>query len=157
RSVPRWTPISPATATAGSSPSRTSCPRRRSTRASIRGPDAQVDEPMARRHPVLRAFLLFALGTAGLLALIAGVAILSGGLGGPFLGRTVGVVELHGVIEDATDVVDTLERFRQADGTVAVVLRIDSPGGAVAPAQEIYDEVWRVRERKPVVASLGTV
>ena len=112
---------------------------------------------MARRHPVLRAFLLFALGTAALLALIAGVAILSGGLGGPFLGRTVGVVELHGVIEDATDVVDTLERFRQADGTVAVVLRIDSPGGAVAPAQEIYDEVWRVREREPVVASLGTV
>jgi len=38
-----------------------------------------------------------------------------------------------------------------------VVLRIDSPGGAVAPSQEIYDEVGRVRERKPVIASLGSV
>src|SRR5205823_551710 len=41
---------------------------------------------------------------------------------------------------------------------VAVVLRIDSPGGAVAPSQEIYDEVQRVREGgKPVFASLGNV
>src|SRR5262249_36762765 len=38
-----------------------------------------------------------------------------------------------------------------------VVLRIDSPGGAVAPSQELYDAVWRVREKKPVVASLGNV
>jgi protease-4 len=53
--------------------------------------------------------------------------------------------------------VEALERFRKHDGTVAVVLRVESPGGAVAPAQEIYDEVWRVREQKPVIASLGNV
>jgi len=61
------------------------------------------------------------------------------------------------VIEDGADTVEALERFRRQEGTVAVVLRIDSPGGAVAPAQEIYDAVWRVRERKPVIASLGNV
>jgi len=39
----------------------------------------------------------------------------------------------------------------------AVVLRIDSPGGGVAPSQEIYDAVTKLRATKPVVASLGGV
>src|SRR5690349_22852117 len=72
-------------------------------------------------------------------------------------GNAIGVVEIRGVIQDATDPIETLERFRTQDSTVAVVVRIESPGGAVAPAQEIYDELWRVREQKPVVASLGNV
>src|SRR5437762_497573 len=111
---------------------------------------------MARRHPILRAFTILAIATMGMLAVAAGLAVFAGGLGErPFFGNVVGVVELRGVIQDATDLVDALERFRTSDATVAVVLRIDSPGGAVAPSQEIYDEVGRVRERKPVIASLG--
>ncbi|HLQ04013.1 MAG TPA: hypothetical protein VK197_00035, partial [Verrucomicrobiae bacterium] len=105
-------------------------------------------EGMARRHPILRAFTILAIATMGMLAVAAGVAVFAGGLGErPFFGNVVGVVELRGVIQDATDLVDALERFRTSDTTVAVVLRIDSPGGAVAPSQEIYDEVGRVRER----------
>jgi protease-4 len=39
-----------------------------------------------------------------------------------------------------------------------VVLRIDSPGGVVAPTQEIVAAVRRLRDaKKPVVASLGSV
>src|SRR5881628_2047137 len=113
---------------------------------------------MARRHPILRAFTVLAVATIGVLVLAAGIAVYGGGLGErPLFGNVVGMVELRGVIQDATDLVEALERFRTSDKTVAVVLRIDSPGGAVAPSQEIYDEVWRVRERKPVIASLGSV
>src|SRR5438477_3502656 len=114
---------------------------------------------MARRHPILRAFTILAIATMGMLAVAAGVAVFAGGLGErPLFGNVVGVVELRGVIEDATDLVEALERFRTSEATVAVVLRIDSPGGAVAPSQEIYDEVQRVREGgKPVFASLGSV
>src|SRR5437773_12497098 len=113
---------------------------------------------MARRHPILRAFTILAVVTLAALALVAGVAVFGGGLGErPLYGNVVGVVELRGVIQDASDLVEALERFRTSDKTVAVVLRIDSPGGAVAPSQELYDEVWRVRERKPVIASLGSV
>jgi len=74
-------------------------------------------------------------------------------------GESVSVDELPGVVDETSgaDVVDALERARVADGTVGVIVRIDSPGGSVAPAQEIYDAVWRVRAVKPVVASLGTV
>src|SRR5256712_5705752 len=113
---------------------------------------------MARRHPILRVFTLLAVGALVAGALVAGLALFGGGLGErPLYGNVVGVVELRGVIQDASDLVDALERFRTSDATVAVVLRIDSPGGAVAPSQEIYDEIWRVRERKPVIASLGNV
>jgi protease-4 len=112
---------------------------------------------MARRHPILRGLFLLALGTVGLIAAAAIFTFVSGGSGAPLFGNSVAVVELRGVIQDATDTIDALERFRKHDGTVAVVLRIDSPGGAVAPSQEIYDEVWRVREQKPVIASLGSV
>src|SRR5262249_34116430 len=114
---------------------------------------------MARRHPILRRFAILA-------GVLLGALLLAGGLGlfgeGDLLSRlalrkSLGVVELHGVIEEAGDLVDALERFRKQDGTVGVVVRIDSPGGAVAPSQELYDEVWRVRAVKPVIASLGNV
>jgi protease-4 len=118
---------------------------------------------MARRHPILRGLVTLGAITLGLAVLAVGLAVLvgEGDRGGladrlPF-GRSVGVVEVRGVIDDPGDVVEALERFRRQDGTVAVVVRVESPGGAVAPAQEIYDAIWRVRERKPVVASLGNV
>ncbi len=34
-------------------------------------------------------------------------------------------------------------------------MRIESPGGGVAPSQEIYNAIRKLREEKPVVASLG--
>ncbi len=99
----------------------------------------------------------------GIGALVMVGAIVLVAIGGPdlaarlALGNTVGILEIRGIIQDSTDAVATLDRFRKADSTVAVVVRIESPGGAVAPSQEIYDAVWRVRERKPVVASIGNV
>jgi len=102
---------------------------------------------------------IFGVVAAGLVAIVVGVAALSGtSLSERFtFGKTVAVVDVRGVISDAADTVDALDHLRQQDATIGVVLRIDSPGGAVAPSQEIYDAVWRLRARKPVVASLGNV
>jgi len=114
---------------------------------------------MARRHPILRGLLISAGVTLALAVLVAGLAsFVGGGLGDRLsFGKSVGLLELSGVITDSADTIDALDRFRKHEKTVAVVLRIDSPGGAVAPSQEIYDAVWRVRETKPVIASLGNV
>jgi len=105
--------------------------------------------------------MLISAGAAlALVVLVAGVAaVLGGGLGDRLsLGKSIGLLELEGVITDAADAIETLDRFRKQENTVAVVLRIDSPGGAVAPSQELYDAVWRLREAgKPVIASLGNV
>jgi protease-4 len=114
---------------------------------------------MARRHPILRGLLISAGVALTLVVLLVGVAaVLGGGLGDRFsFGKSIGLLELRGVITDAADAIEALDHFRKNDNTVAVVLRIDSPGGAVAPSQELYDAVWRVRDTKPVVASLGNV
>jgi protease-4 len=114
---------------------------------------------MTRRHPIVRGLVILTAITLGLALLAVGLVLVVGGEAGDRLafGRAVAVLEIRGVIEEATDVVGALERFRKRDATVAVVLRLDSPGGAVPPAQEIYDAVWRVRGQKPVVASLGNV
>jgi protease IV len=114
---------------------------------------------VARRHPILRGLaILVAVGAGVLVAVTALVAVFSGDLGERLsFGRSVAVLDVHGVMTDASDTIEALDRFRRHDSTVAVVLRIDSPGGAVAPAQELYDAVWRLRNEKPVVASLGNV
>ncbi len=69
----------------------------------------------------------------------------------------IGVIEVNGPIMDSRPVIDQLIEFRNTRSVRAVILRIDSPGGAVGPSQEIYDEVVRTREIKPVIASMGTL
>src|SRR5437016_807273 len=109
---------------------------------------------MPRRHPWLRRL---AIATGVLLALL-GAATLVQRVGGAQLGGpVVAVVEVRGVIASSDVVGDALPDLRQDPHVVAVVLRIDSPGGGVAPSQEIFDEIRRLRDVKPVVASLGNV
>ncbi len=51
-----------------------------------------------------------------------------------------------------------LRQVAADDDVAAVVLRVDSPGGAVTGSETIWREVCRVRENgKPVVASMGGV
>jgi protease-4 len=78
-------------------------------------------------------------------------------------GPRVGVVEVRGGIgmgdggADGDRILKQLRRFAQDDGLRAVVIRIDSPGGAVGPSQEIHDEVKRLAGKKTVVCSLGNL
>jgi protease-4 len=70
-------------------------------------------------------------------------------------GKRVAVIELKGEISDTKDFVDQL--YKQADNKdiKGIVLRIDSPGGAVGPSQDIYTAVRALKDRKPIVASMG--
>lgn len=73
-------------------------------------------------------------------------------------GDKVAVVELFGLIANSESVVRQLRTYGEHGSVKAIVLRIDSPGGDVAAAQEIYETVRRVRDGgKPVVASMGNV
>lgn len=49
-----------------------------------------------------------------------------------------------------------LDRADDDSSVKAVVLQIDSPGGAVAPCQEILEEIEKIRQSKPVVVSMGS-
>ena len=72
-------------------------------------------------------------------------------------GEKVGVVEIKGLITDSKAVLKQLDRFKEDQTIKAIVVRINSPGGAVGPSQEILREVEKVRQKKKIVASLGTV
>ncbi len=73
-------------------------------------------------------------------------------------GGRVALVEVRGPITRAEDTVKQIIRYREDDSVRAIVLRIDSPGGAVAPTQEIFDELHKTREAgKIIVASMGSV
>lgn len=71
--------------------------------------------------------------------------------------NNVAVIELAGVITDSREVVEQLHKQVGNKRVKGVVLRIDSPGGAVGPSQDIYEAVRTLKSKKPIVASMGAV
>jgi len=71
----------------------------------------------------------------------------------------VAIVRVEGPILESYQTIEELKAFAEDPLVKAIVIRIDSPGGGVAPSQEIYNAVKRVRREnnKTVVASMGTV
>lgn len=69
----------------------------------------------------------------------------------------IGLVEVKGMILDSRETVRQLRHFLKKDDIKAVVLRVDSPGGVVAPSQEIYDEVRKFAAKKKIVVSMGSL
>ena len=94
---------------------------------------------------------------AGLVMFMIGKAVLPELLAAGKEG--VAIVRVEGPIMDSSQAVAELEAFGDDPMVKAIVVRIDSPGGGVAPSQEIYNAVKRVRkeQHKTVVASMGTV
>ncbi|MFA4874331.1 MAG: signal peptide peptidase SppA [bacterium] len=74
-----------------------------------------------------------------------------------FAGKKIGVIEVNGFIASADDLVKDIEDVRKDDNIASVVLRIESPGGTIGGSQEILEAVKKMAEKKPVVASMGSV
>lgn len=95
-------------------------------------------------------------GSLGLIALVVVSRLLP-----ESLGRNedqIAIVEVVGMITNSEDAVRQLLDYMEDDNVKGIVLRIDSPGGSVAPSQEIYRAVRKVRENhKKVYASLGSL
>jgi len=112
---------------------------------------------------VWRAILIAAIA---LVVLAGAVFAAVAGLGAmarssPFAGGgkdKIAIVEMEGRLTSSEHVVELLKKCVDDSSVKGVVLRVESPGGDVAAAQEIYQEVGRVREAgKKVVASMGSV
>jgi len=72
-------------------------------------------------------------------------------------GEKVALIRIEGMIMDSKDTVDEIKEYVKDPSIKAIVLRIDSPGGAVAPAQEIYEEVRKAATKKKVIVSMGSI
>ena len=114
---------------------------------------------MASKHFIVRGLgILFAL----VLVVFTSVFFFAYITGGDskvlalFSGDGVGVLTIEGAIDDSRVVLAELRRFREMPWVKAVVVRVDSPGGAVAPTQEIFEEIQRAKKKKPFIASMGS-
>ena len=114
---------------------------------------------MAQGHPIVRGLIVLSVVVVLFFAAAFALTVGSDGKLGNLLalGGKVGVVDVKGVISESDDVVDALKTFEKTPGVRAVVVRIESPGGGVAPSQEIYNAIRQLRETKPVIASMGGV
>lgn len=73
------------------------------------------------------------------------------------IGEKVALIRIEGMITDSKNTIDEIKEYVKDPSIKAIVLRIDSPGGAVAPAQEIYEEIRKAVKKKKVVVSMGSV
>ena len=71
----------------------------------------------------------------------------------------VGIVEINMPITVSKNIVEDLNYFNEKSNIIAIVVRIDTPGGGVAASQEIYEKVKKIADTstKPIIASMGGV
>jgi len=112
-----------------------------------------------QRHPVLFSFLLVAGTCVFLLFSFAFMASLFRSDSASLLSDedSIAVLKIQGPIFESVKFIQKLNKLKEDDKIKALVLRMDSPGGAVAPSQEIFEEVKKFKQSKKVVVSMGTV
>lgn len=130
---------------------------------------SQPQPPRPRRWWMWGCGLLGCLGLIAVVVMILLIAAtLSAGTDWSGLGAKIAIIRVQGVITSgetgffggATSSERLLALVRRADRDKrirAVVLRVNSPGGSAAASKEIFDEIMKVRQDKPVVASMGDV
>lgn len=69
------------------------------------------------------------------------------------IGQKVAVLDITGIISKSDAPIKLIHAYRDDPSVKAIVLRINTPGGSVAPVQEIHRELTKLE--KPIVASMG--
>ncbi|MBI4040371.1 MAG: signal peptide peptidase SppA [Deltaproteobacteria bacterium] len=70
---------------------------------------------------------------------------------------TIGILKVEGLIYEVEPLLKVIQKYQKQSSIKAVVVRIESPGGAVGPSQELYQALKELGKTKKVVASLGAV
>ncbi len=113
---------------------------------------------MVGRHALLRGMGIIFLAMLVLFVAVFFYTYFTGGetkMLSLFGGEGVGVLMVEGSINGSYEAIQSLKKFSENRNIKAVVVRIDSPGGGVVPTQEIYEEIEKLKKKKPVIASLG--
>ena len=117
-------------------------------------PESVVDRRRLKRRVTFWRIAAVALGLAFVAALVLSDKQMGSSAGFlPHIAR----VNVSGIITDDRKMQDLLERVGKADQVKAVIIDIDSPGGTTTGGEAMYDAVRRLAEKKPVVATCGTV
>lgn len=110
-----------------------------------------ADQIVERRRLRRKVTFWRVLGVLGVVAAVAvGIASFTGGQV-PASSPHVARVMIGGLIRNDRDRVEMLEEIGRSRAS-AVILSIDSPGGTVTGAEQLFDALRRLAEKKPVVA-----
>lgn len=110
-----------------------------------------------RRHPFLVGILslcfifavfIFALWALGRFGLKDGFMIGE---------NDIAIIEIEGVLVKSKPIIDKLLRYKNNESIKALIIRINSPGGGVGPAQEIHEELLKLKTKKKIIASMESV
>ena len=101
----------------------------------------------------LTGCLVLAIGLGIFAAILAAMGSGTGDL--KLTTHKVAIVPIEGEIVDARETLELLHRYEENSMVKAIVVRINSPGGAISPSQEIYSAIRR--SSKPTVASMDSV
>lgn len=103
----------------------------------------------------MKKFFLYFIGLIGILVVLSLILTLMDEKSSS--GQKIAIVTVEGAIFKSEDVIDEIKEYRDDDSIKAIILRVNSPGGAVVPSQEIYDEVVKTVKVKKVVVSMGSL
>jgi len=103
-------------------------------------------KPWHKRFPVLLPLFVF-------ICLIIGYSILNRSVSPPL----IGVIPIEGVILESETVIKKIRELESNPQVKGIIVHINSPGGAVAPSQEIFSELIRMKQSKKVYASLSSI
>src|SRR5579871_4817017 len=119
---------------------------------------------MAKRNPLLIILAISAFFFLIFMAVAIGMvmSISSGGMSRQhalFSGNSkmIGVIEIKGIITDSKKTLEQIDFLSEDQSVKGVVVRINSPGGSVAPSQEIYEALRELAKKKPVYASMSSL
>ncbi|WP_461209295.1 signal peptide peptidase SppA [Desulfocurvus sp. DL9XJH121] len=116
------------------------------------------NKSFSRNHPFLFGFMLILAAMVLLGGTVAAVRVWLGGSDGLAMGKDkLGIVRIEGVISGSEKITSWIAKLRDDASVKGVLLRVNCPGGAVAPSQEIYNAVLGLQAVKPVVVSMGSV
>ena len=109
------------------------------------------------KRPILTVFVILGIIVLFLGMVLTVVFSLSGSSFSLSLRERIGVIPIEGPITESQQIIKQLVDFKKDERIKAIILRVNSPGGGVAPSQEIYREVRKTIPTKKVVASMGAV
>jgi len=100
--------------------------------------------------------IILAIGAGALLLVLLGIVVIVNPLSG--IGPKVALIEITGAITRSEPIIEQIHSYRDNPSVKSIVLRINSPGGAVVPTQEIYAELGKLKAKseKTIVASMGS-
>lgn len=100
----------------------------------------------------LKVLLIFILAAVFMRAF----AVMTGfGAGDEIPANRVAVIDFNGEIFGSSQIIEQIEALEDDDTVKGIILRINSPGGAVAPSNAIFD--YLITVNKPVYAAMGSV